>query len=1055
MAETVRQMVVRLTMDAGGFRRARTDIQGQIRNLDRELRGLGKVTDNTGQKTSLLQEKLSLQQSAVENLKGAVQEAQTNLDNAKGSLDELAKAKQLSNLETQLANAQENAKKTATELEELERKANALKFTEFGNRLTNLGRRMTNLGRKMNLFITAPILALGGKSYDAFKRQEDAFVSMQKTVDETDTTKYEDLSDSFQEMSQTIPVSYENLMGLAQVAGAMGVDADNIEKVVDTTARLSVSLDGIDGQTAAQQMAQILNVTEGGPQNIDLFGAALVALGNNFPTLEGDILNFVDRTKNAGTLVGMTTAEIVGMSAGFAAMGIRSEAGGTAVSRVLQEMQKAVELGGNAMRTFAEDSALAEMSIRDLQMASQDGEWTSAMAAELGLTNKEFKAMVDNLIQLDHFSTLTGQNMESFSANWSDSAADTMLDFFVGLSEVNLSEAGESVVTWLDKMGLDNVRIAQILQGAALNPQLMADAMKLSTEEYANGMALYEESNKKFSTTLAQDEMMMNQMENNMANLGENVGSAIEPVKEAIARLMESFSELSEVDQDKIVAVLGAFALAGPALSGLGTLAKFGGGVAKAFGFLAQNSDQIVSVFTSMVSSPLFAAVAGGAAIFALIQLLEAIPSDTDRIVENLSNIEIKIDEASKDATLAAIREVREATEGLSGERAASLKGTVAAVKAGYGTYETFGHAIGFEQTEAQQSIDRLTREFGIALDDLNQKIAHAVQAGNTGLADSLDQERVDLTSAYEIDVAEVKRAFTASVSDMVDGMMEAQPEAKAMLEQAAKEFDLLGQVQETWNSISGGEHSPDEVDNMLKNLLTQDVIDTWFADGSTFDSLTLNPHATLTQLSDKIMSSLADTTSFVADGTLGNTLLSAVMGDPATWEMLDVTGVTGALDGLIETIDLKGAAERALEDGGHIGENITLGLADGLEAGSESVTGKADEIKDAFLTNFKAAFIIQSPSQLMAEQGGYIVEGLAQGIDDSAILVYAAMEGMGNQLIDQAAEIGIAMSRAFSDNIKLELPQITAGVTGNSSIDGILRGLTDAWNRGARGFGK
>ena len=41
MAETTREMVVRLSMDAGGFKKTASEINRQIRNIDKEIKGMG------------------------------------------------------------------------------------------------------------------------------------------------------------------------------------------------------------------------------------------------------------------------------------------------------------------------------------------------------------------------------------------------------------------------------------------------------------------------------------------------------------------------------------------------------------------------------------------------------------------------------------------------------------------------------------------------------------------------------------------------------------------------------------------------------------------------------------------------------------------------------------------------------------------------------------------------------------------------------------------------------------------------------------------------------
>ena len=58
------------------------------------------------------------------------------------------------------------------------------------------------------------------------------------------------------------------------------------------------------------------------------------------------------RLAGAGDLIGLTEAQILGISTALTSVGINAEAGGTAFSRVFTEMDKAVQEGGETLEVF-------------------------------------------------------------------------------------------------------------------------------------------------------------------------------------------------------------------------------------------------------------------------------------------------------------------------------------------------------------------------------------------------------------------------------------------------------------------------------------------------------------------------------------------------------------------------------------------------------------------------------------------------------------------------------------------------------------------------------
>lgn len=111
------------------------------------------------------------------------------------------------------------------------------------------------------------------------------------------------------------------------------------------------------------------------------------------------------------------------------------------------------------------------------------------------------------------------------------------------------------------------------------------------------------------------------------------------------------------------------------------------------------------------------------------------------------------------------------------------------------------------------------------------------------------------------------------------------------------------------------------------------------------------------------------------------------------------------------------------------LGKFIWDGLINGLKDAWSTVTDGIKSFTDGFVNGFKEALGIHSPSTVFAELGGYVVEGLANGITGSLGYVNDAM----NKLVDATKLKGEGMANYGID-------------CGTSYVNGIISGLDSKW---------
>lgn len=173
-------------------------------------------------------------------------------------------------------------------------------------------------------------------------------------------------------------------------------------------------------------------------------------------------------------------------------------------------------------------------------------------------------------------------------------------------------------------------------------------------------------------------------------------------------------------------------------------------------------------------------------------------------------------------------------------------------------------------------------------------------------------------------------------------------------------------------------------------------------------------------------------------------------IGGAVSGAVTSVTGFVGdIIDGIKDFLGIASPARIMLS----IGENIVRGLWNGILAAKDWIIARIQDFIDSVIPGPIKEFLgIQSPSKMMAELGGYIVEGLAVGItnaDDALIAMkqttndlYAVASGGADRIsmaLDNATEAslgtGISLTTANKKVIRLEV-EVTSPDGSVSQLD-------------------
>jgi len=355
---------------------------------------------------------------------------------------------------------------------------------------------------------------------------EDAFAGVRKTVDATEE-EFQQLTDGFKRLSKETPIAFEEMAKIGEIAGVLGIQGvANILKFSETISLIGPTTN-LTTEVAATAFARLFTIMAVNISEVDRLGSALVGLGNNFATTEAEITEMALRLSGAGRIIGLSVSDVLGLGAALTAVGVKAQAGGTALSRAFASMAGAIAAGGEELDLFAE---VARVSSVD------------------------------------------------FAKSFRDKPIEAIITFINGLKLI--TDEGGNVFAALDRVGFISIRQKDAFLRLAGAGDLLSNAVALASEEWEKNTALVEEAQKRFKTVASQIKIVQNNFGILAAGIGEQLLPAIRAIAGFLTRLAQRFDGVSEKTKKFITfggVLLSLFLiLAGSAIALVGVILLFG-----------------------------------------------------------------------------------------------------------------------------------------------------------------------------------------------------------------------------------------------------------------------------------------------------------------------------------------------------------------------------------------------------------------------------------------------------------------------------------------------
>lgn len=366
--------------------------------------------------------------------------------------------------------------------------------------------RMASASTKAGLAVTAGV----GGAVKAAVDWESAWTGVQKTVDAS-PAQYARLEGQLRSLSSVLPVSHQEIAGVAEAAGQLGVKQQDVAKFTSTMVKLGTATN-MTSEEAATSLRQFMNVMGTAPKDVDRLAATVVDLGNNSATTERDIVEMGQRLSGTGKQMRMSESQVMAFGAAMASVGINAEAGGTAMSRNWIKIDSAVRSGGQSLQTMAQ---------------------------------------------------VSGMSAAQFKKAWQTDAAGATNALIEGLGRA--SKSGQDVSKLLDQMGIKGQyqtdamkRLAGASAGAGNAQDQLASSLKTAGEGWSQNAALEEEFGRRQQTTASQMQLAVNRIKDAAISLGQAALPVLGRAAQKVSEYANKFNGLSDHTKDMILKI-GAF----------------------------------------------------------------------------------------------------------------------------------------------------------------------------------------------------------------------------------------------------------------------------------------------------------------------------------------------------------------------------------------------------------------------------------------------------------------------------------------------------------------
>ena len=370
---------------------------------------------------------------------------------------------------------------------------------------------------------------------------ERAFADVARTTNlygKSAADEAERLKTALIDITQELPVAFEDVAKIATLAGQLNVANEAIAEFTESVAKFSATTD-VTVDAAATAFGRLDQLVQGVNGQFEKLGSSILAVGVNAVATESDIIAISTQIASVANIAGFSASELIGFSSALASVGTRPELARGTFTRLFTEIQQSVAAGGD---------------------------------------------------QLDAFAKTAGQSVGDFTQAWGEgSGADQVIAILQGLNR-----EGKQADQTLAKLGITSVRDVPTLLKLAQSVEEVERQIRIANIGFIEGSALQEQ----YSVITSTFTEKIKVLKNNFAALAATFGSATAPLGSLVDVLIAFVDGLEAILDNPFNRAISGFIGAATGLFGVFFLlvSVFARGGAALIGFTQATIDGIEAV---------------------------------------------------------------------------------------------------------------------------------------------------------------------------------------------------------------------------------------------------------------------------------------------------------------------------------------------------------------------------------------------------------------------------------------------------------------------------
>jgi len=412
--------------------------------------------------------------------------------------------------------------------------------------------------------VSQAIIQVGVDVISTAASYETAFTNVQRVTDLTDKQTVA-LRDSLKDLATQIPLSFQDLSGITTLGAQLGISEDRLIGFTETVSKFS-SVANVSNEETAKSFGALSELLNFSQADFEKFGSSVAYAGKEAVATESEILSVATQIGGVAGAAGFSAESVVGLSTALASLRIPAEQSRGAMTRFLQETNRAVAENGPQLEMFAQ---------------------------VIG-------------VSVEEASTLAKTDMSGFF--------NRFIQGLQGMDPQNLTLA-------LDALGLADQRVTNTLTRLASNFNVVEQSQANAAKGFQDGTFLADAFGQKADDLASKFQFLQNAI----ANLGDSIGQSFSPqigaVVDGLTTMIIGFEEFTKsADGRAFVNIAGFIAALAAVIAGLVTVIALAGAGSAAFVTVLSTlkAAQFVAFFTGLISSFTGVTVSAGIATAAL-----------------------------------------------------------------------------------------------------------------------------------------------------------------------------------------------------------------------------------------------------------------------------------------------------------------------------------------------------------------------------------------------------------------------------------------------------